>query len=1048
MGDNVPNNTPKILDVELETLITHEKLKGHCQASDDSSAVYKLKLHQQIEICQEQSCGCRKLKVRIQIRLCPGPASSAYPVVQSFELNQCTEKQSQDSLTYVHTPYQWSINVQSRSSNSGDPAQSIKIIRYSVSGDGKFVATLSATDKFIYLDLWDITQVIADNKAPPNDVAATKAVLLSDVAADNTVPKGETILDIPPDKRILRKEYPRDGIPDDTDACISVSWDADYVILIPTKKEHWLKKMTLFDRKLEPSKAAEPCRNLDCPGEGRFMDKEGSNELFFFIGQVPEDEYSIGVYQVSKSWSYLYNLKYCVPIGSARLLADSIQGKYFSCFTDNGLRTIWNIRARSLVVVMPEKPKVEASLNLIAFSSNRSMIAILQDNTIRTYWTGSRSAIGRWSIPTGICVSHLAFVRGDSQLLVQFTHDRSGGQEQAGYILDPFSAKLDVLGKVLGSGNYMCKTGSYTRKTPDAKETQKLYSCHNSKLDFIELDDIIYDPDSNISYKCDQQKCDSFSPLPSNQGSTTDGAYSIASAPERKFSCKKSYSGAATTFSLQDSATPEQPLNIPVDILGDSDIPTVNFLSSQMLLILCYSCFVVIWRVREKGNFTLLNVHWIQDTPTQKPKERQGEIDILGVRVPNPYILNEGDDIKICSCQRELRFPVYRYEVKKPTDDAAAQEVNSTDGVAAQEEKRVEYFFPVPSTKVSDRLNGYEFINGIRVAVQMYKVADGTYKKEIVRYLSQHINRYPNPDNLLDCVIGKIAETWTAVDHGVCEELMTSVLNFENSEWIPRPDYKPDNPLSVVLDKVDKEFKYSTLANIIIQYCLGKAEKDRIFLSPITACLPILWKKERGHRGIALDSFRKIAYIPVKDGTYLELQSREKDEYLRLLEETAGVYDPVENDLENGGWRFQVMLAIYVLFTVILMLNVLIALINTAFNAGDETWRKVWLENQLNYIEAAEDISYSIPGFRVKHPSWFLNEVYFAATTSQIEAYKKKYDLHDSTVIEERGSPPIVGEDTSALMRKIEELEKNQCEKQREMVEMMQLIKRHLIKEE
>ncbi|KAF9080294.1 hypothetical protein BGX27_005544, partial [Mortierella sp. AM989] len=73
-------------------LITHEKLKHHSQASGDPSTVYKLKLRRQIEICQEQS-SC--LEVRIQIRLCPGPASSIYPVVQSFELSQCTEKQPQ-----------------------------------------------------------------------------------------------------------------------------------------------------------------------------------------------------------------------------------------------------------------------------------------------------------------------------------------------------------------------------------------------------------------------------------------------------------------------------------------------------------------------------------------------------------------------------------------------------------------------------------------------------------------------------------------------------------------------------------------------------------------------------------------------------------------------------------------------------------------------------------------------------------------------------------------------------------------------------------------
>ncbi|KAF9111566.1 hypothetical protein BGX27_004756, partial [Mortierella sp. AM989] len=266
-------------------LITRQELQEMClsELSGGASTVFKLKLHQQIEISKQ---GSSKLEVRIQIRLRPGPTSDVRSVVQPFELRRCTDNQPQDPLTYVHKPYQWSINVQNGPPNSEGPAQSIKIIRYSVSGDGKFVATLSATDKFMYLDLWEISQVIADSKAQPNDVAAgnkallndmaaDNAVLLSDVDADNVMPKDDTIVEMPLAKRFLRQEFPRDGELCGPDASISVSWNADYVALIPTKKEliptkkeHWLKKMELFDRKLKPSKAAKSCKDLDHPGEG------------------------------------------------------------------------------------------------------------------------------------------------------------------------------------------------------------------------------------------------------------------------------------------------------------------------------------------------------------------------------------------------------------------------------------------------------------------------------------------------------------------------------------------------------------------------------------------------------------------------------------------------------------------------------------------------------------------------------------------------------------------------------------------------------------
>ncbi|KAF9081475.1 hypothetical protein BGX27_004915, partial [Mortierella sp. AM989] len=72
--------------------------------------------------------------------------------------------------------------------------------------------------------------------------------------------------------------------------------------------------------------------------------------------------------------------------------------------------------------------------------------------------------------------------------------------------------------------------------------------------------------------------------------------------------------------------------------------------------------------------------------------------------------------------------------------------------------------------------------------------------------------------------------------------------------------------------------------------------------------------------------------------------------------------------------------------------------------------------------------------FRVQHPHWFLNEVYFAATPDQVEAYKKNYGLDDSS------RPIVEGGDISELTRKIEELQKNQFK----MVEMMKMIQKSI----
>ncbi|KAF9401702.1 hypothetical protein BGX21_000897 [Mortierella sp. AD011] len=104
----------------------------------------------------------------------------------------------------------------------------------------------------------------------------------------------------------------------------------------------------------------------------------------------------------------------------------------------------------------------------------------------------------------------------------------------------------------------------------------------------------------------------------------------------------------------------------------------------------------------------------------------------------------------------------------------------------------------------------------------------------------------------------------------------------------------------------------------------------------------------------------------------------------------GGVTDPVSSEFATDDWGFHLMMAIFFFFTVILMLNVLIALINVAFTKGDDGWRLVWIESRLRYIESAENMSYHIPGFRQTH-NWFPNEIYFTATLQQVREYREKY---------------------------------------------------------
>ncbi|KAG0043084.1 hypothetical protein BGZ83_011867 [Gryganskiella cystojenkinii] len=114
----------------------------------------------------------------------------------------------------------------------------------------------------------------------------------------------------------------------------------------------------------------------------------------------------------------------------------------------------------------------------------------------------------------------------------------------------------------------------------------------------------------------------------------------------------------------------------------------------------------------------------------------------------------------------------------------------------------------------------------------------------------------------------------------------------------------------------------------------------------------------------------------------------------------GGRYDPVSKELsDTPNAPLQAMVVIYFFFTVILMLNVLIALINGGFDLGSSHWRLVWLENRLRYVESAEEMSYHVPGFRESR-DWFPREIYYVATkvdsdnyASQIKESKEVEDI-------------------------------------------------------
>ncbi|KAF9083099.1 hypothetical protein BGX27_004249, partial [Mortierella sp. AM989] len=118
--------------------------------------------------------------------------------------------------------------------------------------------------------------------------------------------------------------------------------------------------------------------------------------------------------------------------------------------------------------------------------------------------------------------------------------------------------------------------------------------------------------------------------------------------------------------------------------------------------------------------------------------------------------------------------------------------------------------------------------------------------------------------------------------------------------------------------------------------------------------------------------------------------SEEETEFPHNYFDAGGRYDPVTKNFETADWMFLSLMILSFFFTGILMLNVLIALINVAYARGDATGRLEWLETRMTVVEAAENLTYQIPGFR-KYYNWFPREIYYTALNRDVKiAYEKK----------------------------------------------------------
>ncbi|KAI8603712.1 hypothetical protein EDD21DRAFT_441783 [Dissophora ornata] len=1268
-------------------ILTRQQLQAMPKSKN---GVCNLKLHRQFEYSDYVITG--KLFVTMEIRLSPdvSPESTQESLAMHyFALHECSEEGNPNDLPlYVHKPYLWSIDVQHKQTPADPgPARSVNIIRYSISGDGTHAATLSATDDYVYLDLWDISRTIDNTPVAPDvkerwQMAPYSPKWSAGIPMPFTRPNEESESCTDLTERVsYNNEYEMEKS-FSTDASIAVSWDAAYVALFPTSSESFVKQLVVYEcaglqdhkdlkdqNQLSVTKSViKSCKRLhDFHGEAKFhitdtKNPHEKNELF-----ITCDNISVNIYKVYGEWTHIVEVPLCLGrrFGAngfwveyppfARILIDNLQGKYFTWFRNETQSFIWDIEASTLATVITG-PQVDDE-SYATISSDGKMVAIHQGGTIMTYWTRSGSTLGTYKIPKKIHVSRLTFVQNDSLLLVDLCHK---GHRTPGYVLDATT---------LSFVERFTYPGLYKREIEhNGAGPVGLYSRNGSKLDFIKLEDTVFDPNSSSTCRCGKLDWDDGAPPSTDRTyvSSSGLTFGFELLPPDDVDKPKA---RALSLKISEHGSQRELLRIPSILVDEmSERPSKCSYSAAFILgglprlLVHTDQFIMVWSLPTtyEGECILLQVQWIQRWRFRGSCQ-------------DPLSPVKGG-IQCCKHQRQLLIPV--------------------TGTIGADVGHFKILVPLDRPAEGDR--GFKFINGIMVAIDMCKSAGDPCKKAIIQYLKQHINSYHNPKVLVSCMIGEIIYSWKLDQHEACEELLTSLLTSKDTQWVPRLDYNQQtNPLFLLLENSKTESKYMNLAKIVVRYCITKArdDGDHHVMSLVTGCLPMLCDKKMLHFELGMDSLHKMAYLPVKNSSYvinnnitaqyldipwllnkddelllqrhhnpifqLQLSSTLLNDhkvnpaknifaarfdmlwevedspitenqnppvfehisplskiwlhtlvftiwhnikpshsivrrhgldinafdnpaiealieykwkvlgfnywlvrfllqcfyyllvltvvfmqvyqdqeaatpvyiavlafagaflwielvqflegprdyisspynffdlvvfilpmsgsirqlvsadgsvsifsfsvlfvFLHLLFELrtnrnvchystiilqvigeikvfffifaggivafaiallhllhgcstdtckdsttefpkqplaalsatyfflGGIYDPISDDFSGGDWSFHLMMAFFLLFTVILMLNVLIALINTAFITGDETWHLLWLENRLFYIERAENMSYYIPNFRRRH-NCFPKEIYYTGTQEQVKAYTDKYFPED-----------------------------------------------------
>ncbi|KAF8945903.1 hypothetical protein BGZ47_001791 [Haplosporangium gracile] len=540
------------------------------------------------------------------------------------------------------------------------------------------------------------------------------------------------------------------------------------------------------------------------------------DELFFTYNGV-----TIDIYSVYERWSHVRSIvidPYYTPatglINPYSALAKQLRGKYLVVENwEQSQVTTWDIeegrRVSFITNLLPEQ--YYALSNISSLSREGTLIAIPGKRFVSFYRTLTWTLIGTCvfeEIDSDDQIGDTMFVNNDTQLIVSAA---SGNNQlhrtNRDFVVDIKSMK--VIGRHVAAG-----TDVMFNLRTDPSADQRLCWMGDSTVDVYQLQDRFIDSPSKARERCDG-RCNDVAAF--GQGKMEAISSSGLNFKFEKLDAQVSSHGRRDKMPLFTATVTDQAglsiqkLTLPFP--KDARFFEAGYYCDCKYLVVAFNMVVFVWSAPTtmEDEFTLLLVH----------------------RLLYEYKWN------ICS-HGELHL---RLTNNDPVDNYI--------------------FLEMPCRYQTT----YPFLEGTQELLSVYEHASDTLKQDIIRYVGECINIYPDPNFLVESVVPWLCAKWTPETHVRTLAFMTALLESPLGRWVPLPDMPDhDNPVRILLNHAATHPRAIAVAEVIIDYCIRQArvEKDPHFLVPVRRCLHDLTDPKKPYSEIALKALRGFGYFPAR----------------------------------------------------------------------------------------------------------------------------------------------------------------------------------------